>query len=571
MIRERGAGVFLGSRGYALDFVANSGKITGTYELEVSLRLNYPASGKLVASCLLSVVLAGILPAQVQVAWTQTWDDPWNGDDRFARVVTDNLGNVYVCGSAGSIDGNDRSFVVVKYASDGSPLWDRTFNPTPVMDGATAIAVDPAYNVVVAGYTNGQGTTAGDFAVIKYSPGGDSLWARLINSGAGDCANAVAVDDTGNVYVAGELGAYPLLSFAVVKYSSSGSELWRNVYQAGPAPISRATAIALDPTGGVCATGAGIGTDWDILVIKYNPQGETLWTARYDGPAHGSDISYSLAVSPSGYVHVAGQSMPGNGNPDCLTLKLDPQGDTVWTRRYNGTDNGHDAANAVALDDAGNVYITGLSGGPGTQSDVITIKYRANGDWGWGARYNKSPTNGPEQGNAIALDDFGNTYVAGFGWGGNQNNDGICLRYDSTGRQRGLARFDQSQSEGYSSLAVDQSNKAICAGYTRSFGDEALVIKYEQITGIEESPESGSVGNPFSVATLVRGVLYLPEDSRLKPRATGRLLDATGRCAAELHPGMNDVSRLGAGVYFVHLAYGAKRGTSSVSRVVLAR
>lgn len=548
-----------------LDFAVNSGKITGAYRLEVSLRRNLSAGGKLAMFCLVLAVFTGILDAQVEVAWTQTWDDPWNGDDRFGLVATDESSNVYVAGFAGGIDGSDRSFLVVKYTPDGSPVWDRTFNPTPAWDGACAMAVDRAHNVILAGYSNGPGVESGDLAVIKYSPAGDSLWAQVVNSGTGDRANGVVTDDSGNVYVTGELGAYPLLHCATIKFSPAGVEQWRDEYLA----TSRGQAIALDPQGGICVAGAGISSDWDIIAIKYTPSGETLWTARYDGPAQRSDISFAIAVDGSGNTCVGGLSAASDGTPDCVTIKLDAQGDTVWTQRYDGPAHGYDAVRAMALDHSGNVYVTGLSGGTGNNvSDFITIKYGPDGSWVWGARYD-GPGHGSDQANGIALDGLGNTYVAGLALRSALNNDATTIRYDTVGRIRGTAPFNNGSSEAFSGVAVDPTNQVIAAGYSRSFGDDAVVIKYRQITGIEESVESPRFIRPQLVATLVRGCLLLPEAVSGERSGVSGLLDISGRKVLELHPGRNDVSHLGAGVFFVRFEPSAANHELPVLRRVI--
>jgi hypothetical protein len=90
-------------------------------------------------------------------------------------------------------------------------------------------------------------------------------------------------------------------------------------------------------------------------------------------------------------------------------------------------------------------------------------------------------------------------------------------------------------------------------------------------SGVEEGdkPQATSLN---SQATVVRGVLEMPEAASCKPQAASWLLDATGRRVAELHPGPNDVSRLGAGVFFVRSGpSAASREPSAVHRVVIAR
>jgi len=88
--------------------------------------------------------------------------------------------------------------------------------------------------------------------------------------------------------------------------------------------------------------------------------------------------------------------------------------------------------------------------------------------------------------------------------------------------------------------------------------------------GVEERETPGA-GRMTPVPTIVRGVLFLgPSAVGCEPSAV--LLDISGRCVAALHPGANDVSRLGAGVYFVWSEPSAvSREPSAVHRVVIAR
>jgi hypothetical protein len=72
-------------------------------------------------------------------------------------------------------------------------------------------------------------------------------------------------------------------------------------------------------------------------------------------------------------------------------------------------------------------------------------------------------------------------------------------------------------------------------------------------------------------ATLVRGVLELPQAPSHKPQAASWLLDISGRKVADLHPGPNDVSRLAPGVYFIRDQGSGLRDREEVSRVVIAR
>src|SRR3990172_7509608 len=75
----------------------------------------------------------------------------------------------------------------------------------------------------------------------------------------------------------------------------------------------------------------------------------------------------------------------------------------AWVARYNGPGNSGDAASALAVDNAGNVYVTGYSDGSGSSWDYATIKYAPNGDSLWVRRYN-GPGNSSDEAYALAVD-----------------------------------------------------------------------------------------------------------------------------------------------------------------------
>jgi phosphoribosylformylglycinamidine (FGAM) synthase PurS component len=95
--------------------------------------------------------------------------------------------------------------------------------------------------------------------------------------------------------------------------------------------------------------------------------------------------------------------------------------------------------------------------------------------------------------------------------------------------------------------------------------------KFNPVPGsIEETPNA-EVRTPNRGATIVRGVLFMPEASSRKPQATS-LLDVSGRRVLDLHPGANDVSRLSPGVYFVRSEPSAvSRHPLAVTKVVVTR
>src|SRR5205807_2325072 len=98
---------------------------------------------------------------------------------------------------------------------------------------------------------------------------------------------------------------------------------------------------------------------WDYATVAYSNSGVPLWTNHYGGPGR-DDLPYAIAVDNSGNVFVAGNSWNG-ANYDYATVAYSNDGVTLWTNRYDGPDNLGDVALAIAVDNSGNVFVTGSS------------------------------------------------------------------------------------------------------------------------------------------------------------------------------------------------------------------
>jgi len=126
---------------------------------------------------------------------------------------------------------------------------------------------------------------------------------------------------------------------------------------------------------------------------------------------------------------VTGRSQGSNTGLDYATIKYDANGNPEWVKRYDNNINGTDEATAIALDSTGNVYVTGRSQGSNTGLDYATIKYDNAGNLIWRARYNNKDVNGDDEAAAIALDSAGNVYVTGRSRGGTKGLDYATVKY----------------------------------------------------------------------------------------------------------------------------------------------
>lgn len=418
--------------------------------------------------------------------WVARYNNPYDSYDAAKALAVDSSGNVYVTGES---DGGPASsdYVTIKYASDGNQVWERRYNgPGNDSDNPYGLEIDNWGNIYVAGYSEGNGTDT-DYAVVKYSPDGNQIWVGRYNGPANDFDNALAlvVDDAGNAYVTGQSqGGATSCDYATVKFSPDGNQLWAARYNHPPSNYDSPHALAVDKWGNVCVTGFSrdpYGRDY--ATVKYDSNGNQLWVARHDG----GDAT-AVVIDDAGQVYVTGFSgSGGSGSYDFATIKYSPDGNELWVAHYNGPGNGSDYATALAVDSSGNVYVTGESAGSGTGYDYATVKYDSNGNQLWLARYN-GPVNGTDAARDLAVDDLGNVYVSGGSFGSGTSEypyDYATVKYDPNGNQLWVVRYDgpANDSDEVYDLEMDDSGNVYVTGRSKGIDtghNDYATIKYTQ-------------------------------------------------------------------------------------------
>ncbi len=454
--------------------------------------------GILAIGCSLLLLLPGLALAGVTEEWAVRYNGPGNDLDSASALAVDASGNVYVTGYSTGI-GYD--YATIKYDTNGNQLWVARYNGSGNgHDIAVALVIDTAGNVYVTGYSPGSGTSS-DYATIKYDTNGSQLWISRYNGpgNGNDYANALEIDATGNVYVTGvSPGSGTSNDYATIKYDTNGNQLWISRYNGPGNGNDNANTLEVDAAGNVYVAGYSLGTSDDFATIKYDTNGNQLWVSRYDGLGHFRDGASSLAVDDSGNVYVTGfTDYDFSSNlSNYATIKYDQSGNQLWVAIYNGPGNDTDSASDIAVDGAGNVYVTGYSYGATTSTDYATIKYDANGNQLWVARYD-GPSSYLDFASDLAVDTAGNVYVTG-GVYGPGPIDYATVKYDTNGSQLWAVHYNSPAGQGddYAiALALDTKGNVYVTGYsyapTTLYGYyDYATIKYSQ-TPSAELPRTG--------------------------------------------------------------------------------
>ncbi len=353
-------------------------------------------------------------------------------------------------------------------------VWNKVYD-SGKNDVPYAIAVDDSGYVYVAGlYYNGENS---DFRTIKFDPDGEIAWNKTFGPATEDIAWAVAVSSTGSVYVAGESkDAYEL-----VKYDSKGTELWNKSYESQYKYSDAAYGIALDEDNGFCyLTGKVHNTatgNNDYRTIKCDTSGNKKWDNKYDSGA--DDCAYGVTVDKDGNAYVTGGI---NSDTSVMTVKYGPTGNTVWKKTYSGGDK--NVGYSIITDNGGSFYVAGMSKSSAGNMDYRTVKYDLAGNMKWEKLYGSSNN---EFACDVALDDKGFLYVTGSYYEGSYPFS-RTMKYDSLGNIQWEFAYDQGSREESEGVAVDADGNIyiICKSYNGKDNDFRL-LKYRQSSGIAET------------------------------------------------------------------------------------
>ncbi|TAL00568.1 MAG: hypothetical protein EPO07_09525 [Verrucomicrobia bacterium] len=424
-----------------------------TYNLDTTTLANnshnfyakaYDAAGNSAASATATVTINNNTAASGQAQWVRNMTSGYRLLP--AAVVADHTNNVIAVGTFMDAAGASSDFgggpmanaagwtgFIAKYSAQNAFVWVKA-----LAGGVSSVAVDGQNNIFATGYFQGSvdfggvtltstlnplGAYSSDIFIVKYSPSGGLLWAKKFGGNGNDTGTAVAVDASGNVFMAAQFSSVSIdlgtgllnslgdFDMALVKLSgATGATMWAKTW--GSIGYDIPNGVAVDGSGDVLLTGSAAGSinlgGGSIgigggVVSKYSgTDGTHRWSKALGGTA-----GFGIAADPvTSKVFVTGSS------GGFFLNAYDSAGNPLWSKVNGGSG---DEGRAITVDASGNVAITGHSSqmldfGDGIYRGggyLFVANYTTAGGFRWAKRANTNT------GTGIAFDSLGHVLATG--------------------------------------------------------------------------------------------------------------------------------------------------------------
>jgi hypothetical protein len=361
------------------------------------------SSTGLVCAVFVVGTFASLAHAQVWTDWSAVLDTGMNGVS--AAALTPSVGPCMVVRHQVSSSPSLYDLVMLQYAADGSLVWGDTYDDGGIdaRSKAHCIVADQqgnAYVGAVATSISELGEVATDYALFKYDSAGRRVWTRVYNGPGNrdDAPTTMAVDRGGNILVAGKTFGVGISNYdcTTLKYDPDGNLLWSSTFvgsgNAFDIPISVVTNAARQVA---VLTASGN----DTRVIEYDSNGNQLWVAA---PPKGT----AIGLGEDGSVCVAAPSY-ASGVYSVGTWRYDPAGALVWTATYPTTGNTNAGVFRADVDESGSARVVAVA-----STGCVILDYTPSGVLARDEVLIRPGFNGLTK-TAPVLDPDGNVYLVG--------------------------------------------------------------------------------------------------------------------------------------------------------------
>ena len=262
------------------------------------------------------------------VKWQKTYGGS-SYEEAEAVIIVPN-GDIIVAGWTESFSTGYRNIWILRLDENGNVKWQKTYGGSG-SDGASAVAVAENGDVIVAGYTYSFGAGWEDVWVLRLDENGNVKWQKTYGGKGQELATAIAIAPNGDIIVAGPTNSFGAgeEDIWILRLDAEGNIKWQKTY--GESDYEMASGVTIAPNGDIIVAGwtYSFGTSTpeyaNVWVLRLDENGNVKWQKTYGGSK--DDEAYAVALAPNGDIIVTGYTKSfDTGLSDIWVLRLPPDG-----------------------------------------------------------------------------------------------------------------------------------------------------------------------------------------------------------------------------------------------------
>ena len=332
--------------------------------------------------------------------WVKTYDGMLHDFDSPVGIEIDKAGYIYVSGTTKDSIESKREYLLLKYNTEGNLIWKKKYNNSvdtiDNYNNAHKMVIDNTGNIFITGEGGGHGISVPPGIVtIKVDSSGNKLWTRYFKSvaPATDMVSAISIDSQGNIFIA---GGSPGIGGLMIKYNSIGDSIFTKTSYF----ISGNKIFNLTDQNIILAAGNGL--------IKCDSTGNIIWSRVFRNPFSSEDFQVDQTLN----IYAAGSVALSSGSK-YVTVKFNYNGDSLWSRSYQAFANSYNIPTSIAIDKNQKIYVSGYVEKNQFSIRFLTVKYSQDSTFNWAIQYNNGIEFSDYEAKRILLDSAGNIYLAG--------------------------------------------------------------------------------------------------------------------------------------------------------------
>jgi len=362
---------------------------------------------------LTSFIVNSLIPNE---EWYRIWGQ--DGEDWGYAIYIDNNDNIYLTGKTPIDETGD--IILMKYNSLGDLEFYKTWGDIG-SELSSQLEINKFNNIYITGLTTSYGAGGQDVLLLKFNITGDLIWSQTWGGSQNEAGNDLVIDSNSNIYIAGTTesfgaGDYDIL---LLKYNQSGDQIWNRTW-GGEFKVDSCLGLDIDSNNNIFLIGTvkdiGLHQPGDIVLIKYDSNGNQLWNITWDNNYDNS--GFDIEIDSNDFIYMTGLS-----NERMFLLKYNTLGDLIWYKTW-GQD--YNVGSDLYIDINDNIFVTGWINNIISGFDIFYLKFDPKGELEKSIIWSEGHLN---MGRGIALDSRENIYIVGItnNFGGESGKDNILL------------------------------------------------------------------------------------------------------------------------------------------------